>query len=126
MHCIFNTVVINVKVIPFCDRKFIPIPLLSLMYAFPLILVDLYEPWNKHSWNGYNLHRSCNIDDHSCQNGIMKTLYQREIGSFSKNCWSFIRVIYLTRFPTTTPRSQKLKNGKQIEFKFHPGCKNAC
>ncbi|XP_076099764.1 uncharacterized protein LOC143069162 isoform X1 [Mytilus galloprovincialis] len=89
--------------------------------------VDLMTPFTKNSWRGYLLHQSCNIAGHSCRNSIVKSINQRDMGGFLGNPFGFIRVAYLTRFPTTTPRYQTCdKMTKQIEFKFHSGCQNGC
>jgi len=63
---------------------------------------------------------------------VSRLLLQRELGNYTsggKN-FSFIRKIYFSMFPQTTPRyivvDKQNEKYSVIEFKFHPHCKNGC
>lgn len=78
----------------------------------------------------------CKQDKFNSVNKLPKNAYlliaNREIGVFSNHGkhFSFLRRIYFSMFPETTPRHIVIDRDKQSvklsEFKFHPYCKNGC
>ena len=63
---------------------------------------------------------------------FVKLLNQRELGTYSRKNKTFnvIQYFYYAMFPITTPRyiviHRKGDKYQNMEFKFHPNCKNGC